>query len=264
MNDLQSPVLSNRVVLLGASNLTLGLPTVVHNVQAGLDGSTHIEAVHGHGRSYGNWSKVLFRELPGIVGCNLWTQIQQTERPPEKVLALVTDVGNDLMYNAKVSSILEWVEGCLERLKALNSEIVMTLPPISTLRQLSAWRFTLMRSILFPRNSVRLPVLFEQASELHSRLIVLGEKYGVRFIEPPEEWYGFDPIHIRSRWRADAWRQILEGWPSYRHPEKPARPSLVTRCHLWSRRPAERRFFGRLQKASQPACRFGETKISFY
>ena len=57
-----------RVILLGASNLTRAISTVIGIAQATLDGPLDIVAALGHGRSYGMWSRVLFRELPGING----------------------------------------------------------------------------------------------------------------------------------------------------------------------------------------------------
>jgi hypothetical protein len=34
---------------------------------------------------------------------------------------LVTDIGNDLLYEVPVDRIVDWVDQCLDRLKAINA-----------------------------------------------------------------------------------------------------------------------------------------------
>ena len=55
----------------------------------------------------------LWRELPGIVECGLWDALAQ--RPPAPTVALLTDIGNDLLYDVPVPQIVSWVETCLDR-----------------------------------------------------------------------------------------------------------------------------------------------------
>ena len=70
MNDNHD--LSTRVVLLGASNLTRGISTVVGTARRLLGPMPHVFVAYGHGRSYGVRSRVLIRGLPGILNCGLW------------------------------------------------------------------------------------------------------------------------------------------------------------------------------------------------
>jgi hypothetical protein len=62
---------ATRWVLLGASNLTLGLGTVLSTIRNPSPAPLDILAAPGHGRSYGATSRVLCRELPGILQCGL-------------------------------------------------------------------------------------------------------------------------------------------------------------------------------------------------
>ena len=80
--------------------------------------------------------------------------------PPAPTAALVTDVGNDIVYGAPVESILEWVEECLNRLERQAAPggggnaampIVLTLPPTATVMALSQWRYTLIRTLRVSR-----------------------------------------------------------------------------------------------------------------
>ena len=91
-----SRIPERRVVLLGASNLVAGLPRVVEAARSVWGGPLDILAAAGHGRSYGRSSRVLWRTLPGILSCGLWEDLAR--RPPASTAALLTDVGNDILY----------------------------------------------------------------------------------------------------------------------------------------------------------------------
>ncbi|HSS47569.1 MAG TPA: hypothetical protein VLX28_01360, partial [Thermoanaerobaculia bacterium] len=141
----RSPV--QRAVLLGASNLRASLPLVVNLLRA--DGALEVLAACGHGRSYGARSRFLgIRHLPGIAGCGLWQALEG--RPALPTLALVTDVGNDLVYGAEVAEIVRWIETCLNRLARRRSRVVLTLLPLARLEKLSPWEVRLAVSLLFP------------------------------------------------------------------------------------------------------------------
>ncbi len=253
-----------RVVLLGASNLTVSFPLVLESLQAGSGGPLDVLAAHGHGRSYGNWSRVLVRALPGIAGCDLWRDLAQRAEAEDSTQALVTDVGNDLLYGATVSTILGWVETCLERLTEHRAEIVLTLLPLVSVERLSVWRYELTRMLFFPRSGIPLAAMLESARELNDHLHELGRKFDVRIIDPPGNWYGFDPIHIRHSRRVEAWRQIFSGWPSWDKSTRMARASLGRAYRLWRLPPADRRLFGRRQKMPQPTLQVGQTSVSLY
>ena len=105
-----------RVVLLGASNLTRSFPQVVATARALAGEPIEVVAALGHGRSFGLRSRVLARSLPGIVGCGLWAALDGAPARA-RTLALVTDVGNDIVYGVGVETIREWVETCVSRLE---------------------------------------------------------------------------------------------------------------------------------------------------
>ncbi len=68
---------ARRVVLLGASNLSQGIATVVQTAQNVQGQSVEVLAAAGFGRSYGMDSRVLGRTLPGIIHCGLWDRLNQ-------------------------------------------------------------------------------------------------------------------------------------------------------------------------------------------
>ena len=74
-----------RVVLLGASNLTRGISTVVATAQRVWGQPLEVLAALGHGRSYGIESRVLGRRLPGILNSGLWEALDRSPASPTAV-----------------------------------------------------------------------------------------------------------------------------------------------------------------------------------
>jgi hypothetical protein len=243
-----------RVVLLGASNLAIAFPQIVRQLSAGLAGPLEIFGAFGHGRSYCKWSRVLFRRLPGIDRCGLWADLERAARErPTRTLALVTDIGNELIYGSSSEVLERHLAECLNALVPHRPELVITRVPLASVERLSALRYHSTRAIFFPKTRVSWPAMLERARETDRALADLANRFGARLIEQPLAWYGFDPIHIRYRRRAEAWRTIFSGWPSYEAGRPLPRRSLRDGLRVRFAAPAERVLFGRRQLKTQPS-----------
>jgi hypothetical protein len=249
-----------RAVLLGASNLKAGLPTVLDGIRRHAAGPVEALVACGHGRSYGTWSRFLFvRSLPGIAGCGLWRTL--SARPPLRTLGLITDVGNDLAYGASVEQIAGWVAICLDRLARQRAEIVLTLLPLARLEKLSGREVRLASALLFPGRGIPWPGLLERARELDTRLRQMGRDRGAQLVEPAAHWYGIDPIHFRRRARREVWARILSHWDhasAGRHP-------LASRVRIPLLGAEELRLAGFPLRTAQPAVRLADgTTLELY
>ena len=241
--------------MLGASNVTLSFPRFWHGLRRMIAEPLELFAAHGHGRSFGMWSRIGPRELPGIVPCRLWHELANASPPDEPPRALITDIGNDILYGADPQQIADWVETCLKRLRELNARIVMTQLPVASALTLSPGRFQFFRRAFFPGSRLTLETVLAHAQRLNELVIELGRKFDVSTPELRGEWYGVDPIHILRRHRAAAWSELLSPWfdPSPSATFDAVSPTKSLR--LWRQRPDERRWFGRVQSGIQPALR---------
>jgi hypothetical protein len=254
-----------RVVLLGASNLALGFPLIVRQLCAGLPRPLEIYAACGHGRSFCRWSRVLFRALPGIDRCALWSDLESTpDGNGTSTLALVTDVGNDLIYGSAPNLIARRIEACLSELARHEAQLVITRLPLASIERLSALRYHATKAVFFPRTGGRWSEMLAGARDLDQALAEIGARFSARLIEQPREWYGFDPIHIRRGHRARAWRTIFSGWSAFTAAARGTRLALADVARLRLAAPAERRLFGRQQLRSQPALALGDVPIRLY
>lgn len=252
-----------RVVLLGASNLAIALPLVVRRLAAGLPKPLDLYIACGHGRSYCDWSRVLFRGLPGIDDCGLWEGLRSADSAPP-TLALLTDVGNDLLYGAAPAEIAERVERCVDRLAGCDAEVVVTRLPLASVERLSPLRFHATKAFFFPGSGGDWPTMLANVRELDRRLDAMAGRGGVIVRDQPGEWYGFDPIHIRRGIRDEAWTSLFRAWSIYRDDGRP--PRLGWRDHFGIRlaAPSERRLFGRTSRRAQPAHTMDDVRVHLY
>lgn len=251
-----------RVVLLGASNVTRGISTVVETACRVWGRPLDLLAAIGHGRSYGMKSTVLVRTLPGIIDCGLWQAL--AERPPASTAALVTDIGNDLFYGAAPPQIAGWVEVCVDRLAKLGAAVVMTRMPVCNLDHVRDWQYRAVRSVMFPGCTLTFAEITERAMELDARLTGIARQRGCRLVEPNACWYGFDPIHIKMRHWGSAWSAVLAPWSETS--EASACPVSLRRWLRLARfRPQRRWVLGREQARSQPCGHLPDgTVVSLY
>ncbi len=252
---------ARRVVLLGASNLARALPTVIAAAQGAWGQPLDLLAALGHGRGYGKTSRVLGRVLPPIAECGLWQSLAERTAAPTAVL--LTDIGNDLVLGAPPQQVVHCVETCLERLAQFSQQMSITQLPMASLQRLGRMRYSLLRTLFFPRSQLCFEDAWAHADEVNRAVIRLAERFGAKCIAPASEWFGFDPIHIRYSQQTSAWREIFTHWSSSESDQR-----LTPRHSSWDLlglRPHYRKWFGIEQHQPQPArCLKDGTTISLF
>ncbi|QDT43541.1 hypothetical protein Pan241w_36430 [Gimesia alba] len=256
MNDLE--VVDNScshrpVIMLGASNLTRDFPLILRLLQTSMDSPADIFTAMGHGRSYGTWSRLIHRALPGITKCELWDALPKQNAESHQPLALLTDIGNDLIYGQSTETIFRWVQDCVRQLQIIDARIIITLLPEESLARLSNIRFELTRRMFFPKNPASLTDLIQKVQHLNQQLLEFADSNQLQIVEASRDWYGFDPIHYRYSQRAALWKSILANWDIPILEQSPAKQRWYdTFYSVFHLKPALKRQWGKLQHAAQP------------
>ena len=198
---------TKRVVALGASNLTRGIATIAKLACVAWGPETQLLAALGYGRSYGSYSKVGFRVLPSILRSGLWNTL--ASMPPARTKVLITDIGNDILYGFPFVTILAWVSEAIDRFERITPDISITSLPLESIRQLSGFKYSVIRAALFPGCKMPLENLIESIGELNTGLEEIAAKREIRLVAPNPSWYGVDPIHIRRQFWPLAWSEML-------------------------------------------------------
>lgn len=273
--EASTTAFQRRVVLLGASNITLGLPVILELLRNNCASPVDVYSAHGLGRSYGRKSMVLGRSLPGILESQLWPLLPTLA--PLPLSGLITDIGNDLLYHVKPEQICAWVEECVDRLEALGGHVSVTLLPICNLEHLGPARFYVFRTLFFPTCRLSFGEIVARAEELNRLVEQLAERKEVRTVRPISEWFAVDAIHIAPHYFRTAWSAYLD--PMLCHiGAEPESYACASASHVleagadlahtagWMLKTPDCRWvLGMEQHGSQPARRYGDgTTISLY
>lgn len=254
---------SSQFIFLGASNLTRGFPRIIRLIESQKLRHAHVHSALGHGRSYGKRSQVVIRHLPSIIESQIWDSLKSNSEV-KSTKAIVTDVGNDLIYGFSVEEIVEWIDICLTRLLEMEADVVAATLPMQRIRTVTRRQFEVVRWLFFPRLRTGWADIQSQAEQLDTALHDLYESYEVTVVEPELKWYGLDPIHVRRSMEQQAWSTIMGAWAGWTVPENVASPSWTERWRFLTTVPADRHFLGFRQQRQQPCWQRERSNISLY
>jgi len=237
-----------RVVVLGASNVSRGLSRLVAAVESRSPGADLFVAA-GHGRGYGVNTRVAARRLPSILGSGLWRGLdRQGGAAP---LALVTDVGNELLYGLTAEQVASWVRESIWRLADRGATIAITRLPMAGIATVGAVRYRALRTFFVPGCRLSLAGLKEAATRLDADLQTIAGDFGGHIIEQPAHWYGFDTLHIRRRHLDDLWHMACEAW-GLSAVESPVRSSATDWLRIGTKAAEVRSLGGVMRFTKQP------------
>lgn len=205
---------ARRVIVVGASNVSRGLARFATTVRARA-GAADLFLAAGHGRSYGAASRVWMRRLPSILGCGLWRALDRepgdaaATQPP---VALVTDIGNDLLYGFTPAQVGDWVRETLRRLADRGARVAVTRLPLASLAGVGEGRYRVLRSVYVPGCTLALGQLRDAAADLDARVVSSAGEFDATIIDQPAAWYGLDAIHVRRDRLDELWRRVCDAW----------------------------------------------------
>lgn len=243
-----------RAVVLGASNASRGLARLAAVLRARAGGPVDLFVAAGHGRAYGVTSRVWARRLPSILACGIWDALdcraeEAAGLPPA---ALVTDVGNEILYGLGPEQVAAGVRETVMRLADRGCRVAITALPTASIAGVGRLRLRLLKTVFVPRCRLTLDELKASAARLDEHLRDIARASGAAIIEQPGDWYGFDAIHVRRQRLDDLWHATCDAW-DWERPVALPRATFAQWAALHSRA-AEVRALGRIMlHARQPA-----------
>jgi hypothetical protein len=259
----EQDVQPQRVVVLGASNVTRSITSIYQTLTDQFAAPIELLAAFGHGRSYGLETSVLGRRLPSILDCGLWPTLAERGHRPTKVL--LTDIGNDLIYNQSVETLFSWVCQCLDRLTQVDNELIVTQLPVANFENITPRTFKMMKMIFFPSCELELHEIMDRAGKFSKLFEKEIQSRSIRVVRPQATWYGWDPIHVRRRDWPEVWSQYLDFTSDPSHDEASGRLSLWQKLRMKFFAPEYRVLLGMKQRKVQPVATFRDgSTVSFF
>ena len=249
------------VVVLGASNVSRGLARLTAVVAARAPGPVDLFVTAGHGRGYGVNSRVALRRLPSILWSGLWRSLDRES--VEAPAALVTDVGNELLYGLSVDQVAGWVRESVRRLADRGATVAVTRLPLATIAGVGPARYRALRTFFVPGCPLSLAELKDAALRLDDALLAIAAAHGAATLEQPAEWYGLDALHVR-RGRLDRlWHAACDAW-GFGPASGPARASFARWARLGVQAAETRSLAGRMRFTPQPVIDRQDLRLWLY
>ena len=195
-------------ILFGASNLArsyyglnLSIKRCIHPRKA-----TFIHAM-GPGRGYLCRGGIFNTTYPPIIDCGILESIQKIRKPNQKIIALITDIGNDIMYGIHSEKIIEGLQKILDTLGEFTKNIFITPIPINSKNDIGEFYFLLLRCIFFPKSSIKYSQTLESIKVINQFILHSSNKK-TTVINGMEPFCGLDKIHYSFFKSHLAWAHI--------------------------------------------------------
>ena len=201
----ESPIL---LILLGASNLSRGCFAFARHMKMCLyPRPVEVLIASGPGRAYSVSGGLLNVTYPPIQSSDIFEAAQKKSESGYQVVALVTDIGNDIMYDVSAEKVLETIQQIFARLQSMNTEIFYTtLPTVFETGDHPVW-FYILRSLLFPRSTVAYDEAVAGIIEVNQFLRKSASEH-CHLIPDLDRYLGFDEIHYGWLRAHNAWSHV--------------------------------------------------------
>jgi len=204
---LDSPVL---LILLGASNLSRGCYAFARHIRSCLHPrSVEVLIACGPGRGYCAVGGLLNINYPPICSSDIFEVAKKKSESGYRVIALVTDIGNDIMYNVSVEKLTEMIQQIFATLRSMNAKIFYNTLPVAFEKTVHPVWFYIFRSVLLPFSRVS----FDQA---RAGIIAVNDflkestSKNCHMIPDMDCYLGYDEIHYGWLRAHHAWSHVAK------------------------------------------------------
>jgi hypothetical protein len=206
-DQTQNPVI---FILLGASNLARSFHGLKCCIERCILPRTAI-FLHamGPGRGYVSRGGILNAAYSPIINSGIFKAARSKKIKKQKVVALITDIGNDIMYNVSLDKIIDSLQHIFNVLDEIGANIVITSIPVDLENDISEFHFQILRKIYFPKSSVK----YSQASnniKAINQFILKTSKQKITVMHDMKRFSGIDKIHHSIFKSPLAWSHIAE------------------------------------------------------
>ncbi|MFQ5481395.1 MAG: hypothetical protein ACE5ER_01450 [Nitrospinaceae bacterium] len=198
-------------LLLGASNLARSWRALAGCLRANLSpDSVEFLAACGPGRGYVAPGGLLNITYPPIQTCGIFDAAQKASVWGHRVVALLTDIGNDLLYDVRGEELVRGVDSVIGRLRQLNARVLITPVHPALEQKLTPRRFIFLRTWLYPKSRTPYAQVIDGLRQVNRFLVARQETGEVSLIRGMEAYQGWDQVHYGFFRARGAWTLAAE------------------------------------------------------
>jgi len=205
-DQTENPVL---FIFLGASNLARSFHGLKYCIERCISPrpASFVHAM-GPGRGYVSRGGILNAIYSPILNCGILEAVRNKKIKDQSVVALITDIGNDIMYGVSSEKIINGLQYLLNSLGEFKTNIFITSIPVDLENDISELHFHIIRQIYFPKS----PVKYSQASnniKAINKFILQSSNKKITVINDMKQFCGIDKIHYSIFKSRPAWSHVV-------------------------------------------------------
>lgn len=197
-------------ILLGASNLARSFHGLKYCIERCIlpRTATFLHAM-GPGRGYVSPGGILNASYSPIINSGIFEAARNKKIKKQKVVALITDIGNDIMYNISPDKIIDSLQHIFNVLDTIETKIVITAIPVDLENDISEFQFQILQKIYFPKSSVK---YFQVSNSIKAinQFILKTPNQKITVMNDMKRFAGIDKIHYSILKSPLAWSHIAE------------------------------------------------------
>jgi len=195
-------------VLMGASNLARGYSALAKCLVRCL--APHpVEILHalGPGRAYCAEGGIFNITYSPIGACGILKSARGRAKRVRRVIALITDIGNDIMYDVPLSEITSCLNTLMQKLDALGADVFVNPIPLDFFKDVSEHQFRLLRSVFYPHSTIEYSRAGESVDGVNGFLrdSAAGR---IHLLPSAKDFSGVDKIHYSIFHSHKAWSEV--------------------------------------------------------
>ncbi len=203
----ESPVL---LIFLGASNLSRACFALSRHMKVCLHPRpVEVLIASGPGRAYRASGGLLNVTYPPILSSEIFEAAQERAKSGTQVIALVTDIGNDIMYGVPVEEVISTLQQVFAKLQTMNGEIFYTTLPVAFEKGVHPLWFYILRSLLLPFSRVSYDEATAGIIEANQFLKKSASRH-CHWIPDMDCYLGYDEIHYGWLRAHHAWSHVAK------------------------------------------------------
>jgi len=195
-------------IFLGASNLARSFYGLKRCITRCLF-PRPVNFIHamGPGRGYISQGGILNMTYPPILQCDILKAAYSRRKINQQVVALITDIGNDIMYGVPVEEIIGGLQSLFDTLTEFEASIFVTSIPVDLKSDIGEFYFRILRRVFFPNSPVEYYQALE-AIEVINKFIIQSLNKNIIVINEMKQFCGIDKIHYSLFKSRSAWSHI--------------------------------------------------------
>jgi hypothetical protein len=195
---------------MGASNLARGYSMLTRHISSCFEkNKTEFLNALGPGRGFCARGGMFNFTYPPIQDCRILDTAEKISCDTRVVL--ITDIGNDLMYGVSADTLIESLDGLIDRTLQWDAEVFMTSIHVNLKKDVSPNTFFILKSFFYPGSSItyeetdlfiiKVNGYLEEKAEQNKR---------VHLISGLGSFAGADKIHYSLLKTNSAWEKVTD------------------------------------------------------